>query len=103
MNQTTFPDIISEVGYNIHSVFESNPINVGAETLELYKTIFKIGLAVTDRSNTEYVTINGKFGRRKGNLITFIRTNRPGRDVRFVIENDIYPIDIMSVEIDYEA
>lgn len=103
LNQTTFPDTISEVGYNIHSVFESNPINVGAETLELYKTIFKIGLAVTDRSNTEYVTINGKFGRRKGNLITFIRTNRPGRDVRFRIENDIYPIDIMSVEIDYEA
>lgn len=103
LNQTTFPDTISEVGYNIHSVFESNPINVGIETKELYKTIFKIGLAVTDRSKTEYVTINGKFGRRKGNLITFIRTNRPGRDVRFVIENDIYPIDIMSVEIDYEA
>lgn len=103
LTSTSIPDTISEVGYNIHSTFESNPINVGAETLELYKSISKIGIAVTDRSNTEHMTINGKFGRKKGNLITYIRTNKPGRDVRFVIENDIYPIDIMSVEIDYEA
>lgn len=100
---STKPATISEVGYNIHSTFESNPINVGAETLELRKTISKIGLAVTDRSKTEYVTINGKYGRKKGNLLTFIRPTRPSRDCRFTIENDIYPIDIMSVEIDYEA
>lgn len=100
---STKPATITEVGYNIHSTFESNPINVGAETLELRKTISKIGLAVTDRSKTEYVTINGKYGRKKGNLLTFIRPTRPSRDCRFIIENDIYPIDIMSVEIDYEA
>lgn len=100
---STKPATISEVGYNIHSTFESNPINVGAETLELRKTISKIGLAVTDRSKTEYVTISGKYGRKKGNLLTFIRPTRPSRDCRFIIENDIYPIDIMSVEIDYEA
>ena len=100
---STKPATISEVGYNIHSTFESNPINVGAETLELRKTIYKIGLALTDRSKTEYVTINGKYGRKKGNLLTFIRPTRPSRDCRFIIENDIYPIDIMSVEIDYEA
>ena len=69
----------------------------------VYKTIYKIGLALTDRSKTEYVTINGKYGRKKGNLLTFIRPTRPSRDCRFIIENDIYPIDIMSVEIDYEA
>lgn len=103
LNQTTFPDIISEVGYNIHSIFESNPINVGAETFELKKTISKIGLAVTDNSKTNYITINGKYGRKKENLITFIRPAKPSRDCRFRIENDIYPIDIMSVEIDYEA
>ena len=103
LNQEAFPATISEVGYNIHSVFESNPINAGIETLELYKTIYKIGLALTDRSKTEYVTINGKYGRKKGNLLTFIRPTRPSRDCRFIIENDIYPIDIMSVEIDYEA
>lgn len=97
------PTTISEVGYNIHSRFESNPINVNAETMELYKSILKIGIAVTNRSNTEFVTINGKYGRKKGNLITFVRTNRPARDCRFTIENDVYPIDIMSVEIDYEA
>lgn len=103
LTTSTKPATISEVGYNIHSTFESNPINVGAETLELRKTISKIGLAVTDRSKTEYVTINGKYGRKKGNLLTFIRPTRPSRDCRFIIENDIYPIDIMSVEIDYEA
>jgi len=100
---STKPATISEVGYNIHSTFESNPINVGAETLELRKTISKIGLAVSNRSKIEYVTINGKYGRKKGNLLTFIRPTKPSRDCRFIIENDIYPIDIMSVEIDYEA
>lgn len=100
---TPKPATISEVGYNIHSTFESNPINVGAETFELRKTISKIGLVVTNRSKTDYVQINGKYGRKKGNLLTFIRPTRPARDCRFSIENDIYPIDIMSVEIDYEA
>ena len=97
------PATISEVGYNIHSTFESNPINVGAETFELRKTISKIGLVVTSKSKTDYVKINGKYGRKKGNLLTFIRPTKPERDCRFTIENDIYPIDIMSVEIDYEA
>lgn len=97
------PAGISEVGFNIHSVFQSNPQNIGNETKTLYKTIDSIKLAVTPESKTDFLTVNGKYGWRKGNLITFIRPTRPLRDCRFTIENDNYPVEILSMEIEIEA
>jgi len=97
------PAAVSEVGFNIHSVFESNPLNVGAETKAIFKTINTLKLAVTDESRTDFLTVNGKYGRREENLVHFIRPARPLKDCRFTIENDIYPVEILSMEIELEA
>lgn len=97
------PTEISEIGFNIHSKFVSNPQNINMETFNLYKTIRTIKLALTARSNPEYLRVNGKKGMNKDGFITFIRPTRPLRKCQFVIENDIYPVDVMSIEIDLEA
>lgn len=98
-----YPTGISEVGFNIHSKFISNPQNINQETYSIYKTIRTIKLALTDSSKADYLTINGKYGRNKDNFITYIRPTKPSRECTFVIENDRYKLDIMSIEIDLEA
>lgn len=97
------PDSISEIGFNIHNKFVSNPQNINMETFNLYKTIATVKLALTERSNPKYLKVNGKSGRNKNGFITYIRPTRPLRKCQFVIENDIYPVDIMSIEIELEA
>lgn len=97
------PLTISEAGINIHSTFGSNPLNVGNETKALYKTINSIMIAVTPDSKTDFLKVNGKFGRRIGDLVVFTRPARPLRDCRFKIENDAYPVEILSIEIELEA
>lgn len=98
-----YPTGISEVGFNIHSKFISNPQNINQETYSIYKTIRTIKLALTDSSKADYLTVNGKYGRNKDNFITYIRPTKPSRECTFVIENDRYKLDIMSIEIDLEA
>lgn len=97
------PDSISEIGFNIHNKFVSNPQNINMETFNLYKTIATVKLALTERSNPKYLKVNGKSGRNKNGFITYIRPTRPLRKCQFIIENDIYPVDIMSIEIELEA
>lgn len=96
------PETISEIGFNIHQVFESNPMNLGAETMAYYKAISNIKLALTPESRHEYIKINKKYGRRKGDMVSFVRPQKPMRDCRFIIENDIYPIEILSIEVEIE-
>ena len=103
IQSTTLPTSISCVGYNIHSDFVSNPLNVGRETLDKKKTIRKMDLVVSDDSKTDYMKINGKLGRRRGNLVTFRKVSRPLREQVYTIENDIYKVNILSIDIDYEA
>lgn len=96
------PQGISEIGYNIHQVFHSNPMNIGAITMTEYKSIARIDLALTSESRHDALTINKKYGRRKGNLVSYIRPQRPTRDCTFTIENDIYPVEILSMEVEIE-
>lgn len=100
--QSPIPQYITEIGFNIHQVFESNPMNLGAETMAYYKAISNIKLALTPESRHEYIKINKKYGRRKGDMISFVRPQKPMRDCRFTIENDIYPIEILSIEVEIE-
>ena len=97
------PLSISEIGYNIHSTYESNPINIGNETKTLFKTLNSVKIAVTPESKTEFLTCNGKYGRREGDLVIYIRPTRPLKDCRFTIENDNYPVEILSMELEIEA
>ena len=97
------PNSISEAGFNIHSVFMSNPQNIGNETLSLFKTINTIKLAVTPESRTEFLKVNGKYGRREGDLVIYIRPTRPLKECIYTIENDNYPVEILSIEIEMEA
>lgn len=104
-NQITIPSKpqgISEIGYNIHQVFHSNPMNIGAITMTEYKSIARIDLALTSESRHDALTINKKYGRRKGNLVSYIRPQRPLRDCTFTIENDVYPVEILSMEVEIE-
>lgn len=96
------PQGISEIGYNIHQVFHSNPMNIGAITMSEYKSIARIDIALTSESRHDALTINKKYGRRKGNLVSYIRPQRPTRDCTFTIENDIYPVEILSMEVEIE-
>ena len=96
------PQAISEIGYNIHQVFHSNPMNIGAITMSEYKSIARIDIALTSESRHDALTINKKYGRRKGNLVSYIRPQRPTRDCIFTIENDIYPVEILSMEVEIE-
>lgn len=97
------PTEVSEAGFNIHSIFRSNPQNIGNETLSLFKTINTIKLAVTPESRTEYLTINGKYGRREGDLVIYIRPTRPLKKCEYTIENNNYPVEILSIEVELEA
>lgn len=104
-NQITIPSKpqqISEIGYNIHQVFHSNPMNIGGITMSEYKSIARIDLALTSESRHDALTINKKYGRRKGNLVSYVRPQRPTRDCTFTIENDIYPVEILSMEVEIE-
>lgn len=104
-NQITIsskPQGISEIGYNIHQVFHSNPMNIGGITMSEYKSIARIDIALTSESRHDALTINKKYGRRKGNLVSYIRPQRPTRDCTFTIENDIYPVEILSMEVEIE-
>lgn len=104
-NQITIPSKpqgISEIGYNIHQVFHSNPMNIGGITMTEYKSIARIDIALTSESRHDALTINKKYGRRKGNLVSYIRPQRPTRDCTFTIENDIYPVEILSMEVEIE-
>ena len=96
------PQGISEIGYNIHQVFHSNPMNIGGITMSEYKSIARIDIALTSESRHDALTINKKYGRRKGNLVSYIRPQRPTRDCTFTIENDIYPVEILSMEVEIE-
>lgn len=98
------PSAVSEVGYNIHSEFISNPQNIGSQTKTIYKSITAIRCALTTQSNPAYLKIEGKSPSWvKDNLAVFLRLIRPTRDARFHIENDIYPVEILSMEIEIEA
>lgn len=101
--RTIKPTTVGCIGYNIHSTFTSNPINVGKETFALTKSIRKIDLVITDDTKSDYITINGKKGRRSGNLLTFTKVSKPLRECTYTIENDKYLVDILSIDIDYEA
>lgn len=95
------PTTISEIGFNIKSVFKSNPMNIGMETKSIYKNIPNIMLAIIGKG--DYLKINGKAGRNKDNLLTYTRVARPSRDCIFTIENNIYPCEILSMEVELEA
>lgn len=98
---TSLPQSISEVGFNIKSVFQSNPMNIGMETKALYKNIPNLMLAITGRG--DYLKVNGKFGRNKDNFLTYTRVARPNRNCIFTIENEVYPCEILSIEVELEA
>lgn len=98
------PSSVSEVGYNISSEFISNPQNINAQTKTIYKSITAIRLALTTDSNPEYLKVEGKRANWvKDNLAEYRRLIRPTRDARFHITNNIYPVEILSMEIEIEA
>lgn len=107
--QIAFPDdeapaMVSEVGYNIHSEFISNPQNIGEQTKTIYKSITAIRLALTTGTNPEYLKVEGKTASWvKDNLAEYRRLIRPTRVAKFTITNDIYPVEILSMEIEIEA
>ena len=95
---------ISEVGYNIHSEFISNPQNINAQTKTIYKSITAIRLALTTETNPTYLKVENKSASWvKDNLAEYRRLIRPTRDARFHVTNDIYPVEILSMEIEIEA
>lgn len=98
-----YPEQVTEFGYNIHSTFESNPIAKSAETFDVYKTLRSAKLALTPTSNPEFLTVNGKRGVNKNNFVSYYHLTRPTRKCIFKIENDVYPVQIMSITLEYEA
>lgn len=98
-----YPASVSELGVNIHSEFVSNPQNINEKTFSLYKTIRTVKLALKEENNAEFLRINGKKGRNKDNFITYIRPVKPLRRCQFNITNDVYKLNILSIEIELEA
>ena len=98
------PAAVSEVGYNIHSEFTSNPMNINSQTKTIYKSITAIRLALTTASNPAFLKVENKAASWvKDNLAEYRRLIRPTRDARFHIANDRYPVEILSMEIEIEA
>ena len=98
------PSVVLEVGYNISSEFISNPQNINAQTKTIYKSITAIRLALTTDSNPDYLKVENKSASWvKDNLAEYRRLIRPTRDARFHVTNDIYPVEILSMEIEIEA
>lgn len=100
-NEDTEKDI-AYIGINIKSKFVSNPLNYGVTTFDKYKNIAQLKIVVSEDSNPEFLTVNGKKGRKKDNFITFYRVARPSRKCQFTVENNIYPCEILSMEVDLE-
>lgn len=98
-----YPANVSELGINIHSEFVSNPQNINDLTFSLYKTIRTVKLALKEDNNAEFLRVNGKKGRNKDNFITYIRPVKPLRRCQFNITNDVYKLNILSIEIELEA
>lgn len=99
----TYPASVSEIGINIHSEFISNPQNINNETFSLYKTIRTVKLVLREQDCADFLRVNGKIGRNKDNFITYIRPVKPLRKCQFNITNDIYKLNILSIEIELEA
>ncbi len=93
---------IKYIALNIHSKFVSNPLNYGMTTFDKYKNIAQLKIVVSEDSNPSFLTVNGKKGRKKDNFITFYRVARPSRKCQFTVENNIYPCEILSMEVDLE-
>lgn len=91
-----------KMGINIPSKFVSNPLNYGQTTFDKDKNIAQLKLVLSDKSNPEFLRVNGKKGRVKDNYVTFYRVARPSRKCQFTIENDVYPCEILSIEVDLE-
>ena len=101
--EEAYPTSVGEIGINIHSEFVSNPQNINNETFSLYKTIRTVKLALKEDNNAEFLRVNGKMGRNKDNFITYIRPVKPLRRCQFNITNDVYKLNILSIEIELEA
>lgn len=97
------PTSLTEIGFNIHSIFVSNPIDINSNTFSLYKTIKNIRLVVNESNKTDYLKINDKNGRNYNGFVSYPRPARPLRKQQFTIENDVYPVEIYSMEIEVEA
>lgn len=97
------PRGISEVGYNIHSIFESNPLNIGASTQTLNKSVVQAQMLFSNESILDCVKLNNKKGWVQDKLLRVVRPVPPRKKAQVVLTNDAYPVELLSCEmlIDY--
>lgn len=106
-NRTTLsgnlPSAITEIGYNINSVFESNPLNIGASTETINKSVVQAQMLFSNESILDYVKLNNKKGWTQDKLLRVVRPVPPRKKAQIVLTNDVYPIELLSCEmlIDY--
>ena len=88
------------IGLNIPTTFESNPLNYSIETYNAYKNIRQIKLVISHDNKGKFITINEKPARKKENFLEYYRVAHAKRDCRFTINSNIYPCEILSMELD---
>lgn len=97
------PTAITEVGFNIHSRFESNPLNIGASTETLHKSVVQAQMLFSNESILDCVKLNNKKGWEQDKLLRIVRPVPPRKKAQVVLTNDAYPVELLSCEmlIDY--
>lgn len=104
-NQIALDEVPNEVCY-VGDVYdyrlESNPIAINGKTTSIKKRIAKAVITCKDTSKLEF---NGQKKQSKDDLFEFYSCTKYGNDVRFIVEGEFSPVEILSVllNINYEG
>ena len=91
-----------KVGILFDYKLESNPIAVNGKTTSIKKRISKATLTCKDTNVLEF---NGQKKKSKDGIFDFYSCTKYDNDVRFIVQGEFYPIEILSVtlNINYEG
>lgn len=96
------PNETCHIGLAYDCRLESNPIAVNGKTTSIKKRISKATLACKDTVALEF---NGQKKKSRDGIFDFYSCTKYGNDVRFIVQGEFYPIEILSVtlNINYEG
>lgn len=96
------PNALCNIGFAFDYRLESNPIAINGKTTSIKKRIAKAVITCKDTSKLEF---NGQKKQSKDDLFEFYSCTKYGNDVRFIVEGEFSPVEILSVllNINYEG
>ena len=96
------PNELCKIGLSYDYYLESNPIAINGKTTSIKKRISKATITCKDTDRLEF---NGQKKYQKGDVFDFYSCTKYGNDVRFKVQGEFYPMEILSImlNINYEG